>query len=70
MYRMFNEKSFNENFSLREIYKNNNSKKKRKKKRKYYDFAHAHAIAHLSGNSIKETAFLQSYLIIASYFAF
>ena len=41
MYRMFNEKSFNENFSLREIYKNNNNKKKRKKKRKYYDFAHA-----------------------------
>ena len=32
MYRMFNEKSFNENFSLREIYKNNNSKKKKEKR--------------------------------------
>ena len=32
MYRMFNEKSFNENFSLREIYKNNNNKKKEKRK--------------------------------------
>ena len=34
MYRMFNEKSFNENFSLREIYKNNNNKKKKKKEKK------------------------------------
>ena len=34
MYRMFNEKSFNENFSLREIYKNNNSKKKKEKEKK------------------------------------
>ena len=34
MYRMFNEKFFNENFSLREIYKNNNSKKKKKKEKK------------------------------------
>ena len=33
MYRMFNEKSFNENFSLREIYKNNNSKKKNEKRK-------------------------------------
>ena len=32
MYRMFNEKSFTENLSLREIYKNNNKKKKEKRK--------------------------------------